>query len=693
MASIGNLVVNLTAKTDKFKRGMDGARAKAKQAAADMKRLGNQIAAATGIAMAAGAAVSIRKLVEFDDAIRATGAVASATDAQLKSMESTALELGRTTSFTAAEVANLMTELARGGIKPDAINNMTDAVLNLSRATGTEAAMSAEIMATTLNQFSLGAGEATRVADVFTATANSTLNTVEKLGEAMKFAAPVAQDLGMSLEDTAAIVGTLGNVGIQGTMAGTAIRRLGAITGSEAERMKSVFGVAFTDARGEVMPLIDILGKMNDATADLTRGQRMAKMKDAFGLLGITAASSLGKAAGSAKDLAKKLKNLDNTAEKTAAQMDAGIGGSLRKLMSAVDGFKIAFAKKLEPTFNRIALQITRVTGNLDKWVKPFVKIVSAIVAVSVAMRALALATKAYTVAMIFASGVSGPAGWFNLSVGLGSAAGAMLLVDEAMGDVGDSVGAVNGMLPEFEVRMATAEEKLEIFGGKAKASAERFTAAYESMLPPITAVAKEIERSAKFAETERGKSLFAEQVKESEELQRSLLELRSPAQAAADDLSTFVKQVRMFVHPADQQDFINQFIDKQSGFSSAIESARNDLALLDGSITQTDQTLQKLGEAGASTEQLDELRAVLDEIERLENQKKKEKTNAKPQFAGALQKGSAEAFSLAVKSTFGGKDSPVKEQKKTNGILRGMAKVMDRQNVRRFHQAIQEPI
>jgi TP901 family phage tail tape measure protein len=89
--------------------------------------------------------------------------------------------------------------------------------MNMARATGTDAALSAGIMSATLRQFKLGAEDATRVADVLTKTANSTFNTVESLGESMKYAGPVAHELGLSLEDTAAILGTLGNAGIQGS--------------------------------------------------------------------------------------------------------------------------------------------------------------------------------------------------------------------------------------------------------------------------------------------------------------------------------------------------------------------------------------------------------------------------------------------------------------------------------------------
>jgi len=689
MAFAGNLVVNLSAKTDKFRSNMNRARREAKQTAAEFKRLGNRIAAATGLAMAAGTVIAVRKLAEFDDAIRATGAIASATDAEFAALSETALRLGKTTSFTSAEVAGLMTELARGGIKPDEINNMTDAVLDLARATGTEAAMSAEIMATTLNQFSLGAADATHVADVFTTAANSTLNTVEKLGEAMKFAAPVAQDLGMSLESTAAIVATLGNVGIQGTMAGAAIRRLGAVTAAEADRMESVFGIAFKDAAGEVLPLIDMLENVNKATAGLTRGARMAKMKEAFGLLGITAAANLGKAAGSAKDLTDKLNDIQVTAKETAIKMDAGIGGSIRRMMSALDGLAIALGSKLEPTFRNITELITKASLNLDSWLSVVIKLGSALVAVAAAMKTLAFATRAYAMAMILAKGVSGGSKtWLQLTVGLAAAAGGMMLADAALQDFESDLGAAPAELKEYEVRMATATEATEAFGETAEVTASRFTAAYVAMLPPIKTVTRAL------VDTERAAAIWKHQGELLDDFGQSLQDLRTPAEVAAQDLAKFTKQVRLFVVPGDQQTMINKFIDDQSGFSAAMQSALDELAVLRGSVTETDLMLQEMGSKGASTQQLEELRAVLDEIDKAEKQKKEAQIVKGRQLAPSQQRGSTEALTTILRAQQNNARSPeVQEQEETNEILRGMAAVMERQENRNTARPVQGAI
>ncbi len=116
-----------------------------------------------------------------------------------------------------------MTELGRAGFSPKQIEEMTGAVMNLARATGTDATVSSGIMSATIRQFSLEATDAVRVSDRLTAAANMSFNSVESLGEALQYAGPVAADANMSLEETLAVLGTLGNLGIQGSEAGTAL--------------------------------------------------------------------------------------------------------------------------------------------------------------------------------------------------------------------------------------------------------------------------------------------------------------------------------------------------------------------------------------------------------------------------------------------------------------------------------------
>ncbi|MFN3194289.1 MAG: phage tail tape measure protein [Aureliella sp.] len=94
------------------------------------------------------------------------------------------------------------------------------------------------------------------------AAANKSFNSVESLGEALSYAGPVAADANMSLEETLAILGTLGNIGIQGSSAGNALKRLLTLSAAESEKFQKVFGVATMDVAGNARPLVDVLGEV-----------------------------------------------------------------------------------------------------------------------------------------------------------------------------------------------------------------------------------------------------------------------------------------------------------------------------------------------------------------------------------------------------------------------------------------------
>ncbi len=343
---------------------------------AQVGKIGKSMASMGGRMTAIGAAIgapvglAMRQFAGFDDAIRATAAVSGATGDALKSLNDTARDLGATTSFTAIQVANLMTELGRAGFKPDEIEAMTGAVLDLARATGTDATLASGIMAATLRQFGLGATDAAKAADVLTKAANSTFNTVEGLGESLKYAGPVAKSLGMSLEDTTAVLGVLGNVGIQGSEAGTALRRLSVIAAGSGAELQKIFGITNTDAAGNLKPLVDVLDEINQVTATMPVAERTAKMAEAFGLLGITSANVLSASADGVRGLADSLRDAEGTAAKAAKAMDAGLGGAIRITLSAIEGTALAIGDALAPSMQALVQQIGDVATGLTAFAK-----------------------------------------------------------------------------------------------------------------------------------------------------------------------------------------------------------------------------------------------------------------------------------------------------------------------------------
>ena len=368
---------------DRLEAGLKRISARLRGFAAGVGAIGRPLLA-LGAGLGAPLALATGIFAGFDDQMRLVKAVTQATDEQFANLRATAQELGRTTSFTSAQVAGLMTELGRAGFNPDQIDRMTASVLDLAKATGTDATLASGIMAASIRQFSLGAGDAGRVADALTVAANKSFNTLESLGESLTYAGPVASDFNMSIEDTLALLGALGNVGIQGSNAGTALRRLLTLSGAQAEKLKDIFGVSFVDMRGNARPLVDVLDEVNLATKDLGTAARAQKFNEAFGLLGITGASALSKNAVNVRELRDALASANGVAARTHKEMESGLGGTLRRILSAAEGVAIAVGDALAPALQALEPIVTTVLGSITKWIgehKTLITVIAASVA------------------------------------------------------------------------------------------------------------------------------------------------------------------------------------------------------------------------------------------------------------------------------------------------------------------------
>lgn len=364
----GRAFVELFANDAKLVAGLKAASAKLKAWGASIGAVGRQMAG-IGVAAALPIGMAAKRFADFDDAMRAVQATTQADGAEFEALTAEAARLGRETSFTAVEVGNLMLELGRAGFTATQVQNMTGAVLDLARATGTEAAQAAGFMSSAIRQFGLDAKDAARVADVLTTGANKTFNTVAMLGEALTYAGPVAADFGMTIEDTVAVLGALGNMGIQGSNAGTAMRRMLILTGAEAEKVQQIFGVSAMDANGNARPLVDTMEALANATKNLGTAQRAQKFNELFGLLGITGASVIGKSIGSIRELKQTLLNAGGAAATTAKAMDAGLGGSIRLTISAIEGAAISVGKALAPALQLVGAALMDGLGRFSEWV------------------------------------------------------------------------------------------------------------------------------------------------------------------------------------------------------------------------------------------------------------------------------------------------------------------------------------
>ena len=118
-----------------------------------------------------------------------------------------ALQLGRDTKFTSTEAAQSQENLARAGFKTQEVLAAMPGLLDMSAAEGIDLATGADIMASALRGFGLQAKDAGRVSNILAQTSAASNSSITGLGESLKYVAPVAAVLGISIEEVNAMLG------------------------------------------------------------------------------------------------------------------------------------------------------------------------------------------------------------------------------------------------------------------------------------------------------------------------------------------------------------------------------------------------------------------------------------------------------------------------------------------------------
>ncbi|WP_413742311.1 phage tail tape measure protein [Sodalis sp. RH15] len=312
-------------------------------------------------------------------------------DTKLQVMRQQARDIGATTAFSPTDVARTQTTLARSGYDADAILKSTDITVNLSLAGEVDIAEAADIVTNMQSAFQIPLDHIGRVADVMTKGFTSSNTSLIELGEAMKYAAPIARAAGASIEDATAMLGVLADNGIKGSMAGTGVSavftRLQAPTGESAAALGEL-KVTTRDKQGNFLPIEQVLKGVAGSLKkhNLGTAQRAEYFKAIFGEEAMKSAQNLVEAAesgklgqkkqgllhsqGKAREVARiqtdnlvgDLKNLTSAWEDIRIELFDGQDGSLRKLTQAAIKW-LTIAGEWTKKNPQLAKQLTAMAG------------------------------------------------------------------------------------------------------------------------------------------------------------------------------------------------------------------------------------------------------------------------------------------------------------------------------------------
>lgn len=337
--------------------------------------VGKGMTASVSAPIAAFGGLTLKTAVDFESAMNRVEAISGETGDSLKAMRDLAKSLGSNTAFSAGQAADAMGFLAQAGWKANKILAGTPAFLDLAAASGTDLADAAGIASKIMGQFEISAGNASRVADVLAAATASANVDMQMIAESMKAAGPIANKYGLSLEDTAAAIGLLGNVGIQGENAGTALKNtmLAMVSpAGDAAKMLKFLGVQTKDAEGNMLPLVDVLAGFGSALekAGIGEGQKLQAIQTMFGKEGLAGATELLAQAqsGALQKYAESLTNIEGRARSMAQTMMKGAPGAVKNLASAFEGLQLAIARSgLLEWFSQAVKGLTGLIKNLSQ--------------------------------------------------------------------------------------------------------------------------------------------------------------------------------------------------------------------------------------------------------------------------------------------------------------------------------------
>lgn len=304
---------------------------------------------------------------QFIDTMVTVKAITAATEKEFAGLKETAQSLGIRTMFDSKEIASGMQYLAMAGTQTKDISNMIEGAAMVANATGLALGGkggAADLLTNVMRMFRIESSKAaTVVGDQLTKAVLSSNMSMTDMAEAIKYAGADMVTLRQTMPSVAAMIGTLGNAGIQGSMAGTSISNMArylnkSISQPTYKGAKALDSIGlgrkdFVDAKGNLVDISIILEKITRATTGLTSTAQNAVFLDIFGVRGNRAATVLARDIEGYRTLLNKIQNESTGfAGGVVDKRMASLAGSIDILKSAAENFRTTFASSLEPVLS-----------------------------------------------------------------------------------------------------------------------------------------------------------------------------------------------------------------------------------------------------------------------------------------------------------------------------------------------------
>ncbi|NVN79397.1 phage tail tape measure protein [Enterococcus avium] len=350
-----------------------------------MSSIGSTLTMSVTAPIAAGFGAATKKAADFQTQIGGIGPLLTNGGKltaeyrnQLDQMSDSSKKWAKQYGVSTTEINNGLSEVVRKGYDANQTLGVMPSILDATKASGDDFNDVMNVTTEVISQFNLKGKDynstvknATRVTDALTYVANATSAGFSDLGLAMGYVGPVANSLGMDVEETASAIGLLSDAGIGGEKAGTALR--GALTRLLKPSKQNIagfekLGISVDEFKNGTLTLPDMLNKIKQNTEGWTDAQRTSAIALAFGTESQSAMNVLvGQGGDALKGLTKETYNANGATKEIAKSMNDLPANKVARFKESLNVLAITAGEKLLPVFTPILEKATQLINKFSE--------------------------------------------------------------------------------------------------------------------------------------------------------------------------------------------------------------------------------------------------------------------------------------------------------------------------------------
>lgn len=402
---VARLNIRVDAQTGEAERALDSTSEKLNNFARNTGRQGALLSAGITTPLLLAGRAAFDMTAEFERTMSVLQHTIQAPATAMDQLAAQAIQLGADTSFSAGEAAGAMLELGKAGLDTQQIMGAIPGVLSLAAAGGVSLGAAAELAAASLNTFGLEAEQVSYVADLMANAANASSANISDLMAGMAQAGFAFDMAGQQIDDLAASLAILTNVGLSGSDAGTALKnafmRMMNPT-KEAAAVMQELGVSFYDAQGNMKELPAIIGMLNTAFEGMTSEQRDAALSTMFMSDGMKALVPLLEVGQAGFEGYLETVNRAGAASESANAYMSGLAGAAETLSGSIESAAIALSSRFADGAAVVILNVANLVDAFTNLPAPIQNAALAFAAVFAATGPVLLAISGISAALAF---------------------------------------------------------------------------------------------------------------------------------------------------------------------------------------------------------------------------------------------------------------------------------------------------